>query len=323
MKYAWLLLFSAAMTGCIEPSSTIPEDPKTEKVLPSINGVSLVVLGTIQDAGSPHIACKKECCTSLFENPDPLRKVVSLGITDTENRKNYIFEATPDITSQIKYLQRLSASERELPDGIFVTHAHIGHYSGLMYLGKEATNSQRVPVFAMPRMKSYLETNGPWSQLVSNENIALVELQHQTEIALSSKLKVTPFNVPHRDEYSETVGFKIVGPNKAVLFIPDIDKWEKWDRDISEVLSEVDYAFLDATFFDGNELNTRDISEIPHPFIIESMARFESLTSEEKKKIHFIHFNHTNPVIDPGSDAYKQVVENGFQVARIHQVIEL
>ena len=290
---------------------------------PELSEATLVILGTIQDAGSPHIACKKNCCTHLFEKPDPLRKVVSLGIIDPENTKSFIFEATPDITSQVKMLKELAGSSKELPDGIFVTHAHIGHYTGLMYLGKEATNASEIPVYSMPRMKSFLEENGPWSQLVRTQNIMLHSMENETVINLTSNLKVTPFTVPHRDEYSETVGYKIEGPKKSVLFIPDIDKWEKWDTSIIEAVSKVDYAFIDATFYDGDEINTRDISQIPHPFIIESMELFKDLSSEEKKKIHFIHFNHTNPVIDPESEAYKLVLENGFNIAKINSRFSL
>lgn len=287
------------------------------------NGVSLVVLGTIQDAGSPHIACTKACCAALFENPDPSRKVVSLGLIDSQNKKSFLFEATPDIPTQVKTLSQYSHSEKELPDGIFLTHAHIGHYTGLMYLGKEATNASAVPVYVMPRMKSYLEENGPWSQLVSQNNISLQQLKDQTAVSLTTNISITPVAVPHRDEFSETVGYIIQGPSKKVLFIPDIDKWEKWDASIIEAISEVDYAFIDATFYDGNEINARDISEIPHPFIIESMELFKDLSASEKQKIYFIHFNHTNPVLDSESEASKAVLKNGFNIAKINAIFAL
>jgi pyrroloquinoline quinone biosynthesis protein B len=286
--------------------------------------VSLIILGTIQDAGSPHIACKKDCCASLFTNPDESRKVVSLGLIDIEHNKKFLFEATPDITAQMKLLQKLMGPEsKETPDGIFLTHAHIGHYTGLMYLGKEAMNAKNIPVYAMPLMKNYLETNGPWSQLVSDQNISLQSLFDRKSIGITSNISVMPFKVPHRDEYSETVGYKISGPNKKVLFIPDIDKWSKWDKNIIDELSKVDYAFIDATFFDGNEINNRDISEIPHPFIIESMAVFSNLPLREKEKIFFIHFNHTNPALDSNSTRAKQIIKKGFNIAKINDIFVL
>jgi pyrroloquinoline quinone biosynthesis protein B len=320
MKIQLLFLSFLLQIGC----NTIKSDPDQKDTLTTVvSETSLVVLGTIQDAGSPHIACKKACCENLFEKSNPLRKVVSLGIIDPQNNKSFLFEATPDMTSQVKKLKQFSNSENELPDGIFLSHAHIGHYTGLMYLGKEATNANQVPVYAMPRMKNFLENNGPWSQLVSTNNIAIQEIANHKEIELTSNIKVIPFTVPHRDEFSETVGFKIIGPKKSVLFIPDIDKWEKWETDISEAISEVDFAFVDATFFDGEEINSRDISEIPHPFVIESMEHFKRLPSEEKQKIHFIHFNHTNPVLNSESEAYKTVINNGFNIAQIDMIISL
>lgn len=286
--------------------------------------VFLVVLGTAQDAGSPHIACKKECCALLFENNDYNRKVVSLGLVDQINFSKYLFEATPDLPSQMKELKnRALVDNEETPDGIFLTHAHIGHYTGLMYLGKEAMNAQQVAVFAMPKMTGYLEKNGPWDQLVVNKNISLEVLEHQVEFKLNQDVSVTPLLVPHRDEYSETVGYLIEGPNKKALFLPDIDKWEKWETDIIEMVKTVDYAFLDATFYDGEEINNRAISEIPHPFVIESMEKFRWLSSEQKSKIIFIHFNHTNPVLRPESEASKTVIKKGFRIARMGDVFEL
>jgi len=287
------------------------------------NGVSLIVLGTAQDGGSPHIGCKKDCCTELFKNPDPMRMVVSLGMIDHNSQKTYLFEATPDISRQLKLLKIQSGMDKETPDGIFLTHAHMGHYAGLLYLGREALGGNSVPVYAMPKMKTFLETNGPWSQLVALKNIALRPIFEKEEIELSSNLSVIPFTVPHRDEFSETVGYKIIGPNKSALFIPDIDKWSKWKTKINEEIKTVDYAFLDATFYDGAEINTRDIGEIPHPIVIESMALFQDLSKEDKAKVHFIHFNHTNPLLNGQSEAYKKVKEKGFNIPAFLQSFAL
>jgi pyrroloquinoline quinone biosynthesis protein B len=121
--------------------------------------------------------------------------------------------------------------------------------------------------------------------------------------------------VPHRDEYSETVGFKIIGPKKSALFIPDIDKWDKWDTSIVNLISEVDYAFLDGTFYDTQEINNRNIEEIPHPFIIESLELFKDLKESDRNKIYYIHLNHTNPLLNSQSKEYKHVVSNGYNVA--------
>ena len=170
---------------------------------------------------------------------------------------------------------------------------------------------------------SFLRNYGPWSQLVHSQNIYLNRITARDTIDLNDQLKVIPFRVPHRDEYSETVGYKVIGPNKAVLFIPDIDKWSKWEHSIANEISQVDYAFVDATFYDGDEIKSRDISQIPHPFVIESMELLKGLVADERSKVHFIHFNHTNPLLDSTSNAYHNVLKKGFNIAQFNQVLEL
>ena len=284
----------------------------------------IIVLGTIQDAGSPHMGCEKPCCISLFENPDPNRKVVSLGLVDPLEKKYWLIEASPDFITQCRELKKTSDFEHgKSPDGIFLTHAHIGHYTGLMYLGKESYNSMAVPVFAMTRMKGFLIKNGPWSQLFKLNNIKINNINHQEEIKLSNNLSITPFLVPHRDEFSETVGFKINGPKKSVLFIPDIDKWGKWNKNLKQEIKKADLALLDGTFYDSKEVNNRNISEIPHPFIIETMALFKEENNSEKSKINFIHLNHTNPLLDTNSAAFKKVKESGFNTAKYKDILNL
>lgn len=289
-----------------------------------VENTSIVILGTTQDAGSPQIGCKKECCVNLFENSNVDRRVISLGLIDTENQKTYLFDATPDISKQMKMLTKYEAnSDKELADGIFLTHAHIGHYTGLMYLGKEAMDAKNAPVYVLPRMEKFINENGPWNQLLKRNNIVLKSMKNENPISLSKSIKVTPIIVPHRDEYSETVGYHIKGPTKSALFISDIDKWEKWDKDIIEEVKKVDYAFLDAAFYSGKEINNRNIKEIPHPFVIESFEKFKDLNQEEKNKIIFIHFNHTNPLLNPNSPESQLVIKKGYNIGKIGDVFEL
>jgi pyrroloquinoline quinone biosynthesis protein B len=179
-----------------------------------------------------------------------------------------------------------------------------------------------MPVYVMPKMKEFLENNAPWSQLVSLGNIKLILMEADQPIQLSSNLRVTPLKVPHRDEFSETVGFRIETAEKSLLFIPDIDKWPLWDRDIRAEVARVDVALLDATFYKDGELPNRNMSEIPHPFVAETISLFSSLSEGEKRKVKFIHFNHTNPLIFEGPER-KQVKNLGFGVATEGERIEL
>src|SRR5205085_316238 len=113
------------------------------------------------------------------------------------------FDATPDFREQIARV-RAEAPGCSL-SAVFLTHAHVGHYTGLLQLGREVMNTHDVPVWTMPRMAGFLAHNGPWSQLVDLHNIVLEPLQADSMVVVSDSLNVTPFLVPHRDEFSETV----------------------------------------------------------------------------------------------------------------------
>lgn len=316
MKQLFILLLGIACQICL--SQTVQNKHRPAK------GVKLIVLGNVQDAGSPQIGCQKVCCADLWKHPQQDRKVASIGVTDYDLQKTYIFDATPDFTQQVQLLHdHAGTPKKTAPDGIFITHAHIGHYTGLMYLGKEGMNSKNVPVYTMPELKAFFENNGPWSQLVKLNNISLREMQNEAPVQLSTNLEITPVQVPHRDEYSETVGYLIKGPHKKALFIPDIDKWNKWKHNITDFIKNVDYAFLDGTFYDAEEVGNRNLADIPHPFITESMEAFKNLPQKERKKIFFIHFNHTNKLLQPYSEQSRQVLERGFNIARLGEEVEL
>ena len=286
--------------------------------LPKNDNPYIVVLGIAQDGGAPHAACTKECCINKWDNPKLHNQVSSIGIVDPSTDEVWMIDATPDFSSQ---LNSLTMAQKRLFKGVFLTHAHIGHYTGLIHLGREVMGAKSVSVYAMPKMKNFLETNGPWSQLVDLKNIDIKHLNDGNKIELNNNLSIIPFKVPHRDEFSETVGYQINGPNKSLVFIPDIDKWEKWNEDISLVVENNDFSLLDGTFYDINELPGRDMSKIPHPFIVESMEKLENVVN--KSGVYFIHLNHTNPALNKQSKATKKIKNNGFNIAKKNQKFHL
>jgi len=283
----------------------------------------LVVLGIAQDAGYPQAGCTKSCCAHVWKHPEDIKSVVSLGLVDQIQGKKWMIEATPDFKEQMQRLNTYLPSKSMLPDGILLTHGHIGHYTGLMHLGREVMGAKNLAVFAMPRMRAFLTNNGPWSQLVKLKNIALQPIQADSLFRLSSHIKIIPLQVPHRDEFTETVGYKIVGKAKTALFIPDIDKWKKWKIDIKSLLKEVDIALLDGSFYKNGEIPNRDMSQIPHPFVEESMRLLQDLPKTERAKVHFIHFNHTNPLIQAQSSERQEVLKKGYKIAKEGQIIPL
>ncbi len=310
-----LLIISAFLFFCICSCKEQPAKQETHQFV--------VITGIAQDAGYPQLGCTKECCAAYYAGKADKKHVVSLALIDQSSQQYWLFEATPDITAQMQLIHPHLAKANDQPSGIFLTHAHIGHYTGLMYLGREAMNANKVPVYALPRLDSFLRSNGPWSQLVSLQNISLQTIKADSRISINDHISVTAIQVPHRDEFSETAGFIIQTKQKKLLFIPDIDKWNKWERNIVELIKSVDYALLDATFYKNGELPNRNMNDIPHPFVEESMELFKNLDPEQKKKIVFIHFNHTNPLMQKNSKAVQEVKAQGFEVAEEGMILSM
>ena len=270
------------------------------------------VLGTIQDGGFPQIDCNKACCQNQWLNPKK-KFVSSIAVVNESEKKQWIIDASPEIKFQTKLLKD-KTNIKDI-EGVFLTHAHIGHYTGLMYYGNEAAGSRDLKVYAMPKMKKFLENNGPWNHLLKQRNIKLIKLSKNNTINISANLKIKPFLVPHREDYSETVGFKIATSKKELIYIPDIDNWEKWDISITELIKNIDFALVDGTFFSEREIE-RDISLIPHPLVKDSLKLFSNLKAKERNKIIFTHFNHTNPLINENSKEHEEVLSKGFRVAK-------
>jgi pyrroloquinoline quinone biosynthesis protein B len=261
------------------------------------DGPRLVVLGIAQDGGMPHMGCDKGPCAAARRGEREAEKVACLGLA--VGPRAFLFDATPDFPAQV------AAMGVRVPSGVFLTHAHIGHYTGLVHLGKEVAGSRGVPLYATTKMHAFLAANAPWRALVESGN---VDPRPNDDVDLGDGVRVTAFQVPHRNEYADTVGYVIEGPRHKALYIPDIDRWIPWDRDVRALVSSVDYAFLDGTFLSGDELPGRDMSKVQHPLVVDTMDRLEGLGA----KVWFIHLNHTNPLLDDASP----VLRRGFHVAR-------
>lgn len=310
LRFFLLLVAIPAATWCSDPGDRGRPAPAGD------SAPYVIVLGITQDGGLPQAGCDRECCRKAWGDPGKSHRVSCLAIVDPRTSRRWIIDATPDFKHQLRMLDTVApAATAPGIAGILLTHAHVGHYSGLVHLGREALGARAVPVHVMPRMQGFLSGNGPWDLLVRLGNIALVPMQEDVPLSLGPGLRVTPLRVPHRDEYTETVGFRIDGPRRTVVYVPDIDKWERWDRRLEEIVAGADAAYLDGTFYADGEIPGRSMAEVPHPFIVETMRRLASLPPDERDKVRFIHLNHTNPALRNGSPAATAIRKAGFRVA--------
>ena len=303
-----IVLFGALLLARLAPA---PAEAPTPQAPPP----EAVVLGIAQDGGVPHAGCHQPLCVEARKDPSRRRRVASLGLLDPADKTRFLIDATPDFGEQMETLGGI-------PDAILLTHAHVGHYLGLAQLGREVLGARGVPVYCTPSMGSFLRGNRPWSRLLAQQNIVLREIEPAVEFALSPSLHATAIRVPHRDEDSDTVAFLIRGPRRRLLWLPDIDKWEKWDHRPEQLLEDpMLVAFLDGTFFAADEIPGRSIQDIPHPLVPETLARFPGGIAP-RGRLYFVHLNHTNRLLWDAK-AVEELEKRGAAVAKEGQRIPL
>jgi pyrroloquinoline quinone biosynthesis protein B len=321
----WVVFLGLLGAGCATPGHASSPGSPTDTPY-------ALLLGSAQDAGLPQIGCREPCCEGARADPARRRLASSLLIVDPLSGGRWLFDAGPDLREQVERMRghpetraaHLADTGRRPPlvDAIFLTHAHMGHVAGLLHLGNEAYAAHELPVYGTPSMDGFLRHHQPWALLVEAGQLVPVLLEPGVPVALLGPggapvpdLTVTAFTVPHRDEVTDTVGFLVRGPHASLVYLPDIDKWSRWERPLEDLLSEVDVALIDGTFFADGELPGRDMASIPHPFIRETIERLSTQDAALCGRVYFTHLNHGNPATDPHGDAAGQVREAGMHVA--------
>ena len=283
--------------------------------------VELLVLGAAQDGGLPHLGCTGPCCNDA-RGSGRVETPACVALRNLDSGGLLLLEATPAITAQVALLHELLGAAlcgTSIVDAIAITHAHIGHYTGLMYLGRECAATSALPVHVSQAVADLLRSNAPWSNVIADGHVVLRPFSPGVPFEPMPGLCIEPVLVPHRDELSETVAFKVHGPNCSAMFCPDIDRW---DGMLEPLLGDVDVALLDGTFFDDSELPSRDRASIPHPTMVDTMRRIEGMGDARPTDVRFIHLNHSNAAFHGGAAA-AEVTARGFRIARAGDRIQL
>ena len=270
--------------------------------------VQITVLGIAQDGGMPQAGCNLNCCSEIQTKPELWRSPVSLGIR--EGGDLHLIEASRMIGKQ------LSMVGNKIPKSVWITHAHLGHIDGLGQFGTESMNTEKVILHCSEKLSENIENTPSLKLLLENKNVIIGEWG----MIKNGNLKITPIEIPHRDELTDNHALLIEGREEKLLFMPDHDSWNETLKSvkfgtIKEWLKswEIDIALIDGTFWNDKEIKRRSQKDVKHPPIEETLERI-GVSEKGDPRIVFVHLNHTNPVFNRETKEYKKVIEMGWEV---------
>ncbi len=281
--------------------------------LGSLDGMwSVMVLGSAQDGGLPQFGAHTALDEAARAGTIPRRSSSCLAVVGDDGRV-LLLDAGPDLKAHEEVLATNPALGRRTAlspvDGVIITHAHVGHYGGLLHFGREVQAAHGLPCWVTREMAHFLESEAPWRLAVEQGHLDLRAHDPPVTFAPWADLEISLLPVPHRHETSDTVAISV---NGSALYLPDIDSWDDWPE-AEEVVAAHSAAFLDATFWSSDELPLRDMADIKHPLVLDTLGRFGHLAST--RRLVLTHLNHTNPVCDPTSDEHARVLDAGFEIA--------
>jgi len=266
------------------------------------------VVGSAQDGGVPQVGCHCTRCNYARANPEHARYPASLAIVSPSG-KLLVVDVTPSLPQQLDLLRDLFPRRQKLlPDAVLLTHAHVGHYAGLIFFGREIASTKGLPVYCTPRMRHFLESNKPYRYIVERGEIQIKDLKCGETLIYDRALHIIPVEVPHRNEDAETLAF-IVKSKRSLFYAPDFDRYTET---IDRCVRDSDISILDGCFWSREELLNRVYDEILHPTIMESRERLRGY----ENRVIFTHLNHTNPVLDRDSLLRAELEKQGFRIAK-------
>ena len=287
--------------------------------------IEVTILGIAQDGGVPQTGCSCENCISAHINHTLRRSAVSCGVRGIDDSLHLI-EVGRNIAEQLNlWSNKMDSKEIRIPDTISITHVHLGHIDGLGQFGKEVMDVRGMPFYASKASIKNLEKR----ELLSPFDALEIDSNYLFYPSIGCGFKLEFIKVPHRDDYSDTHAIIIRGKYRSLLFLPDHDNWiETLEMHECNTIREwflklkIDYALIDGTFWDKNELGGRDMTEIPHPTIVETLNRLGKRVKNDVE-IFFFHLNHTNPALNTSSKETSIIEALGWKVLTERQVFSL
>lgn len=260
-----------------------------------------------------------------------------------------LFNASPDVRQQIADNPPLQPGAdgplRHSPiTAVVLTNADVDHIAGLLSLRER----QPFTLYATARVLQTLAENTIF-RVLDPEVVERRELPLEGTVEIDGPegalgLVVTTFVVPGKvalfleDESAEggnfgteagdTIGVAIApadAPDKGLFYIPGC---AAVDDGLRNRLQGAACLLFDGTVFTDTEMSETGVgpktgTRMGHMAISGAEGSLAALASTEIGRRIYVHINNTNPILSPGSDAERTVIDAGWEIAFDGMELEL
>ncbi len=288
------------------------------------------LLGTAAGGGFPQWNCSCQLCSLARTQPTVVAPRLQLQAAFSTNPDSwFLINASPDLRLQIEANPQLCPKpefgQRNTPiRGIILTSADLDQVLGLLLLRE----FQPLTVYATPLVRQILEAN-PFLRMLHRvpQQLTWVPITPRTPFQLEG-VSCTPIALGNSLPYyahefqvqaapgEASLGLLIESDGLRIAYTPSLPAITE---ELLSLYETCDTIFADGTFWSDAELtqthagtpSARSIGHIPMSGDDGVIAQLTALTRPQKI---FVHLNNTNPVLDPRSAEYKQVIDAGWQI---------
>jgi pyrroloquinoline quinone biosynthesis protein B len=292
------------------------------------------VLGAAAGGAFPQWNCACQQCERLRTGTFAGQSRTQAQVAVSENGVAWtLLNASPDLRNQVEATPELWPGGGSLNSpihSIVLTSAEADTVAGLLSLRE----FQPLDIYATRSVLRILREDNSLFALLNRvpRQAEWKEIQPGVKFCVNGELQVQPIPLPgtfpgfvsadrkaELDAREAVLGLVIASSSGAKMaYLPGVakveDSWRDW-------LDECDVLLFDGTFWTDDELcRVRGVgkkaSEMGHLPLSGPCGSLAALRDLKRPRKVFFHINNTNPILDEASEAFAEVREAGWEVAR-------
>lgn len=280
------------------------------------------VLGSAAGGGVPQWNCRcPNCRAARADKSAKLRRTQSSIAISADNKNWVLFNASPDLCSQVAAFPALTAGGEKLRGtalaAVVLTDGELDHVTGLLSLREH----RKLRLVCTPTVVQLLSRDFPILPVL--EKYSAVQISHFPVRVASLRISAIDFGskappyAAHLKRQGLVAGLRIESAEKSLAYLPGLPAIT---AEVEKFIAGCDCLLVDGTFWSEREmvslgLTHRTAGDMGHVPISGPNGTLEWLQLLKIPRKIYIHINNTNPILRTGSRESKLVRRAGITVA--------